>query len=139
MGAFLIPISMSSLRGLSHILTCRDEAATPFTLAIPPPELGPPQLLSSTRIQRGAEKGFCGGLFTKMGAQVTGQHKITMIVGITNRSDYDWQGTIELHLGSTAIPVGIGNVPAGATEEDTVEFDLDPGTHEVEGSLLIGP
>lgn len=138
MAAFLIPIGTSSLRGLGHILTCQEAAETPFTLAIPPPELGPPQILSSNRVTR-ADEGLCGGLVLEMAARIEGQHTIAMIVGITNDSEYQWKGTIQLQLGKTPIPVGIGEIEAGETREDTVEFDLDPGTHELEGSLLIGP
>lgn len=138
MAAFLIPIGTSSLRGLGHILTCEEKAATPFTLAIPPPELGPPQILSSKRISRD-DTGLCGGLSLEMGAQIRGQHTIAMTVGIKNGSEFPWRGTIQLRLGDTPIPVGIGHIPAGETRDDEVEFDLEPGTHELEGSLLIGP
>lgn len=138
MAAFLIPIATSSLRGLGHILTCREAAETPFTLAIPPPELGPPQILSSNRVSRD-EQGLCGGLLLEMAARIEGQHTISMVVGITNESKFPWKGTIQLQLGDTPIPVGIGEIPANSTREDAVEFDLEPGTHELEGSLLIGP
>ncbi len=59
LGAFLIPIGMSSLRGLTHVLTCKQSAETPFTLVTV--EGLAPQLLSSSRITKGDEKFLCGG------------------------------------------------------------------------------
>ena len=58
---------------------------------------------------------------------------------ITNTSRYLWRGTVELHIDNTSIPVDIGEIPSGRTATDTVDFKLDPGSHELEGSLLIGP
>lgn len=138
MGCLLIPIGMSGLRGLTHVLTCSDEAETPFTLVIL--EGQDPQLLSSSRLERGQEEeGLCDGLFVELGAAVVSNDVIKMDVPITNTSEFDWKGTVQLKLGSTSIPVDIGEVPAGATVQDEVEFTLDPGTFEVNGSLLIGP
>ncbi|MGH2809124.1 MAG: hypothetical protein ACRDKT_17810, partial [Actinomycetota bacterium] len=50
MGAFLIPIGMSSLRGLTHVLSCKQEARQPFTVIVSP--VGEPEVLSSMRISR---------------------------------------------------------------------------------------
>jgi hypothetical protein len=137
LGAFLIPIGMSSLRGLTHLLTCQEEAATPFTLVTP--EGLEPQLLSSTRISSEDEQFLCGGLSLNMGARAEGPGKVTMVLPITNNSEYLWQGTVTLQLGDTSIPVDIGSIPAGETRSDTVELNLESGTLEVTGSLLIGP
>jgi hypothetical protein len=109
LGAFLIPIGMSSLRGLTHLLTCQQEAATPFTLVAP--EGLEPQLLSSTRISAEDDELLCGGLSLNMGARAEGPGEVTMILPITNHSDYLWQGTVTLKLGDTSIPVDIGSVP----------------------------
>ena len=136
LGAFLIPIGMSSLRGLTHVLTCRDRVRTPFTLLIP--EEGAPEAVTSKRIHRESGE-ICGGLSLELGSRVAGERRLEMDVPITNQSRYPWQGTVQLLLDDTAIPVDIGEIPAGETETDTITFDLDPGTHEVTGSLLIGP
>lgn len=130
----------SSLRGLTHVLTCSDEVATPFTMIIPPE--GPPQVVSSTRIERGGEETLCGGLDVDLRARGSGEASVEMIVSITNNTDSIWQGSVNLALEgarSTSIPVSIGSIPAGGTGSDTVEFSLNEGTHEVAGSLLIGP
>lgn len=137
LGAFLIPIGMSSLRGLTHVLTCDEEVTTPFTLIVP--ERGEPTVVSSSVIERGQESGLCGGLFVNPQAQAEGPRQVAMILPIENRTDFPWQGTVKLVLGDITVPVGIGEIPAGETESDTVHLDLDPGSHEISGSLLIGP
>jgi hypothetical protein len=134
--AFLIPIGMSSLRGLTHVLTCRERVRTPFTLIIP--ELGAPEAVTSTRIHRD-DASICGGLSLDLGTRVKGPDELAMVIPITNESEYLWQGTVQLDLDGTAIPVRIGRIPSGATGSDTVSFDLERGSHEVSGSLLIGP
>jgi hypothetical protein len=137
LGAFLIPIGMSSLRGLTHVLTCDDEVTTPFTLIVP--ERGEPTVVSSTIIERGQEGGLCGGLFVNPQARAEGTGRVAMTLPIQNRTEFPWQGTVKLVLGDITVPVGIGEIPAGKTESDTVHLDLDPGSHEISGSLLIGP
>ncbi len=142
LGAFLIPIGMSSLRGLTHVLTCKESAATPFTLITPEGE--EPQLLSSTRISLEDEEFLCSddqgnGLSLNMGARALGPGRVQMILPITNHSEHLWQGSVTLVVGKTSIPASIGEIPAGETRTDTLELDLDPGEREVNGSLLIGP
>ena len=142
LGAFLIPIGMSSLRGLTHVLTCKEAAETPFTLITP--EGMEPQLLSSSRITEDTSEFLCEddqgkGLSLNMGARAQGPGKVDMILPITNHSDYLWQGTVTLMVGDTSIPADIGKIPAGETRTDILELKLDPGETEVNGSLLIGP
>lgn len=138
LGAFLIPIGMSSLRGLTHVLTCQDEAATPFSMIIPP-DGGDPLIQSSSRLERGQEAGLCGGLSLEMGARVVEDGRVQMELPITNNTEFLWRGTVKLVLGDTSIPVDIGEIAAGDTATDKVTFNLDPGTFELNGSLLIGP
>lgn len=136
-GVFLIPIGMSSLRGLTHVLTCKQSAETPFTL-ITPKGL-PPELLSSSRISVDDEEFLCGGLSLNMGARADGPGRVSMVLPITNNSEYVWKGSVTLVVGGTSIPASIGEIPPGETRRDVLELDLDPGTQEVNGSLLIGP
>lgn len=138
LGAFLIPIGMSSLRGLTHVLTCQEEAKQPFSMIIP--EEGNEVIIqSSTRISRDQSIGLCGGLELEIGARQSEGNRIIMELPITNNTDFPWRGTVSLLLGGTNIPVDIGAIPAGETATDEVEFSLDPGTFELNGSLLIGP
>jgi hypothetical protein len=134
--AFLIPIALSSLRGLTHVLTCQERVRTPFTLIIP--GRGAPEAVTSTRIQRD-EADICGGLSLDLGTRVAGPNRLAMVIPITNESEHLWQGTVQLELDGTAIPVRIGRIEAHDTESDSVTFDLERGSHEVTGSLLIGP
>jgi hypothetical protein len=135
--AFAVPLATSSLRGLTHVLVCEEEAGTPFTLAVP--REGPPLLTSSTRVARGREEGICGGLSLELAAREAGREKVAVVVPITNRSDLEWHGSVKLELESTSLPVRIGSIPPGRTRSDELTLRLPPGTHELDGSLLIGP
>jgi hypothetical protein len=137
LGTFLIPIGMSSLRGLTHLLTCRDEAEIPFTLIVP--EDGAPVIVSSNVIERDAPEGVCGGLVLDMGVGPSDPGRVQLRLPITNNTDYDWQGSVSLQLGDTTVPVDIGEIRAGETQSDTITVKVDPGELEVNGSLLIGP
>lgn len=137
LGAFLIPIGMSSLRGLTHVLTCEESAETPFTLTMP--ESGPPQVASSARIERG-DRGLCGGLALNMQAGAAGEGRVKMIVTLTNNTDSPWKGTVSLNLeGVGRIPVEIGAIAPEESVSDQLFIKLGPGSHELGGSLLLGP
>jgi hypothetical protein len=136
LGAFLIPIGMSSLRGLTHVLTCREPSRTPFTLIIP--EAGAPEAVTSTSFGRG-QGAICGGLSLDLGARVAGPDELEMVVPITNNTTFLWRGTVKLVLDDASIPIDIGEIAAGRTRSDTVAFDLDRGAHDLTGSVLIGP
>ena len=137
LGTFLIPIGMSSLRGLTHLLTCQDEAEIPFTLIVP--EEGAPVIVSSNVIERDEPEGVCGGLVLDMGVGPSDPGRVQLRLPITNNTEYDWQGSVSLQLGDTTVPVDIGEIRAGETRSDTVVVRVDPGEIEVNGSLLIGP
>lgn len=135
---FLIPISQANLRGLTHVLTCKQEIEQPFTVVIPPK--GEPELLSSVTISRDEpDPTLCGGLIAEPGVTTAGRGTITMVSRVQNNSPYPWRGTITLRLGKTSIPVGIGAVPAGETRSERVPFQLGRGTFQLNGSLSIGP
>ena len=137
LGAFIIPISLSSLRSLTHVLTCEQEARTPFAVIVQ--KKGPPVVTTSERITRHNSSTLCGGLSLNMGAQVLSPTKVQMVLPITNRTRYPWRGTVQLKLGNTSIPVAIGSIPAGETATANVPFSLERGSHSLNGTLLIGP
>ena len=137
LGAFLIPIGTSSLRGLTHVLTCDGETEVPFTLVVP--ERGDPVIVSSNVIVRNEPEGVCGGLVLNMGVGPGGPGRVELRLPITNKTEFGWRGTVRIRLGSTVVPVGIGEIKAGETREDTVRVNVSPGEIEVNGSLLIGP
>ena len=137
LGAFLIPILLSSLQGLTHVLTCQQATNIPFTVQLP--AHGNPTISSSSVITRNQANGLCGGLRLDMRVGAEGTNKVKIILPIQNGTKYDWEGSVKLHLGGTTVPVRIGRVPAGQTREEIIHFHVDPGTHEINGSLLIGP
>jgi hypothetical protein len=104
------------------------------------PKHGNPELLSSLRITRADQQGeICGGLTIEPRAKGNGPGNISFILPVHNQTDHLWRGTIELQLGDTQVPVDIGEVGPGQTASDTVSLNLGEGSHEIEGSLLIGP
>lgn len=136
---FLIPVSTSSLRGLTHVLTC--EAVIEATLAIDTSTSDAAVLGSADTVTRGDETHeLCDGLGASLELASTTDDRAELRLTIVNRSDTDWNGTIELQFGGTALPVSIGRVPARSTAEDSVTLRVEPGrTYEVSGTLLIGP
>ena len=137
LGAFLIPILLSSLQGLTHILTCQQATNVPFTVQLP--EHGQATISTSAVITREQANGLCGGLRLNMRVGQESANKVKIILPIVNGTKHEWQGSVKLKLGGTTVPVRIGSIPAGETRQDTIHFHVDPGTHEINGSLLIGP
>ena len=137
LGVFLIPILSSSLRGLTHVITCRRGAEVPFTITIP--EEGPADIISARTLERGEDETLCGGLLLRPAVGRSGPGRVAVTLAIENGTDFTWRGTAELRLGQTAIPVDIGRIRPGETESDTLELRVDEGTHELDGTLLIGP
>lgn len=137
LGTLLIPIGTSSLRGLTHVLTCNEATEVPFTLIVP--ERGDPVIVSSRVIERGQPEGVCGGLVLDMAVSPSSPGEVILRLPIANRTDFDWHGTVRIRLGDTIIPVDIGAIRAGETASDSVKVKVSPGEIEVNGSLLIGP
>lgn len=143
---FLIPLGTSTLRGLTHVATCEGEVAKPFSVVF---EDGEAIVLSSVVVSADDESdGLCGGLEVDVQAAVNTEGAVeaadlTLIV--TNNSEFVWRGTVAVSLGDLGmmgerlIPVSIGSVEPGESEQETVTFTLGDGFHEFNGSLLIGP
>ena len=143
LAVLLIPVGTSSLRGLTHILTCRDRSATPFSVQVP--EEGPPVISSSLILERDpsgapATNEICGGLTLNLVMSSTVEDRADLTLEIANNSDYGWRGSVRLQMGDTAIPIDIGHIDAGGTASDSFELRLDEGrSYEITGDLLIGP
>jgi hypothetical protein len=136
-GVFLIPIVGSSLRGLTHVLTCSGEVETPFTVVI---EDGlDPIVLSATRLVAGEAEGLCGGISVRFQARAVGGDRIALTLVLLNDTADPWRGTIGLELGRATIPISIGLVGSGRQEAETIVLRLNEGESEIAGSLLIGP
>ncbi|MDH5371321.1 MAG: hypothetical protein OEX97_00085 [Acidimicrobiia bacterium] len=136
-GVFLIPILSSSLRGLTHVLTCTGQVETPFTVIIE--EGSDPIVLSATQLIAGEEDAICGGIDVDFQARSVASTRIALTVVVINESSDPWRGTIDLELGRVRIPISIGLVAAGSEEAETVVLNLNEGESEIAGSLLIGP
>jgi hypothetical protein len=143
LGVLLIPIGTSSLRGLTHILTCQQAAATPFTIQVP--EDGPPSIQSSNVIERNPDgsvpdRSVCGGLTLDVTIGSTEKERADVTLAITNASEYGWRGSVQLQLDAVDIPIDIGEIGAGETATDDFELRLDAGSdYEIQGDLLVGP
>lgn len=139
LGVFLIPIGMSSMRGLTHILTCEEEVRTPFTFGIQDegePDIGSAFVLEPEDLDVGT---FCGGLTLDMQAQPIDEGRVDVLLPITNNTEHPWRGTVNLQVENIIVPVDVRQIPPGETRSDRVTLRLEPGTHELTGSLLIGP
>lgn len=139
LATFLIPIGVSGLRGLTHVLSCSSSVATPFTINIRPD--GVPTIASSSTITRDDDSSLCGGLIVDLAARGSSR-KVDMIVIITNRTHRPWQGTVQLNLGGQrqlSYPVRIGSIPALQVRRATVTLELPNGLTDIDGKLLIGP
>jgi hypothetical protein len=143
LGVLLIPIGTSSLRGLTHILTCQESAATPFSIEVPAD--GPPLITSSQILERNPDgsipdRSVCGGLTLDLLIGSREEDRAEATLAITNESEYGWRGSVQIKLDDIDIPIDIGEIGAGETAEDTFELRLDEGrTYAIEGDLLVGP
>lgn len=143
LAVLLIPIGTSSLRGLTHVLTCREASATPFSVVVP--EDGLPIISSSTVIERDpsgevVSNEVCGGLVLDLEMGPSEGARAQMVLRITNNSDFGWRGSVQLDLGGIDIPIDIGQIPAGGTASDDVTVNLTRNRqYEIQGNLLVGP
>lgn len=142
LAVFLIPIGLSSLRGLTHVLTCADEVETPFTVIFGD---GEPIVLSSASLVAGETGRLCGGLAVDIQAAAISDSEAELTLFIDNQTEYPWRGTINVALGeqsmmgSILIPVSVGRLAAGSSASETLPVRLGDGTHEFNGRLLVGP
>ena len=139
LGIFLVPVTTSSLRGLNHILACRDEVVA--TLVVDTRAADDSVTLgSSDSVTREEPPALCGGLTVGLTLADSTEDRADVTVTIANDTDEDWQGSVDLRLGDTAVPVAIGSIDAGTTASDTVRLRLSPGrSYEISGVLRIGP
>jgi hypothetical protein len=143
LSVLLIPIGMSSLRGLTHILTCQEQTVTPFGVVVPVD--GAPVISASTVIERSPDgtpgtAELCGGLTLDLRIGSRAEDRVNITLALSNGSEHDWRGSVQLRLDGTALPIDIGAIDAGETATDEVELRLESGeTYEIGGTLLIGP
>ena len=134
---FLIPVTQSSLRGLTHVLSCTERVDTPFQVILLEDE--EPIVTGSSVLTAGEETTLCGGLAVQISAGPSDTADIDVVVRVDNQSEHDWFGTVEVDVVGVRVPVDIGRIDAGTTEESRVSLTLPEGVTEFGGSLLVGP
>lgn len=134
---FLIPVTQSSLRGLTHVLSCTERVDTPFQVILLEDE--EPIVTGSSVIIAGEATTLCGGLAVQISAGPSDSADIDVVVTVDNQSQNDWFGTVEIDVVGVRVPVDIGRIDAGTTEESRVSLTLPDGVTEFGGSLLVGP
>lgn len=137
LGVFLIPIAVSSLRGLTHVVTCSQATNVPFTVSLP--QGADPTVSSAATFTRDDASSLCGGLTLDMHVGRVDADTLRVALPIHNGTAHAWQGTVKLDLGSTPVPIRIGRIAKGKTSTQSIKVHIDRGTHEINGSLLIGP
>lgn len=141
LGIFFIPFATSDLRGLTHVLTCTDAVSASLLVDDTERSGQSPVLGSAESVTRDeVGLGLCGGLEVDLQLASARDGRAEVEVAITNATEHDWKGSIELRFDDTPVPVAIGSIAEGATERDTVELRVRSGrAYEITGTLLIGP
>ncbi len=137
LGVFLIPIAVSSLRGLTHVVTCQQATNVPFTVSLP--EGSDPTVSSAATFTRNDTSSLCGGLTLDMHVGRVNADTLRVTLPIHNGTPHAWEGTVKLDLASTPVPIRIGRIASGSTSTQHVNVHIDRGVHDINGSLLIGP
>jgi len=138
-GVLLIPLWTSSLRGLTHLLTCDETTDTDFSLIVAPD--GTASALSSVRVDRDkGDREVCGGLVVDVGVRSSTAGSSDLLITISNRTGFGWHGSVQVDLDDVSFPIAVGEVAPDASVTEVVEVDLDRDrTYEIGGKLLIGP
>ena len=136
LGAFLIPVATSSLRGLTHVLTC-SAAEIPFSVDVRGDAA--PTIIRARSLERGGEEEACEGLDFEFRGGPAGPGHVNFAMEVTNGSDFDWHGSVKLRVGGDVVPLDIGEIRRGTTAGDTVRLRVPEGQTEVSGALLVGP
>lgn len=136
LGVFLIPIGLSSMRGLTHVVSCREAISKPFEVDFDP--AGEPLLTGSSVIEAGQDP-ICALLETDLSLRTAGPNRLEVTVPVENQGKDPWQGTVTLRVGDVLIPVQIGLVPPGESRSETLVLRLPAGVTGFSGELLIGP
>jgi hypothetical protein len=119
------------------VVTCEEATNVPFTVSLP--QGAAPTVSSAATFSRDDTDELCGGLTLNMAVGRLDADTLRVTLPIHNGTGHAWEGTVKLDLGKTPVPVRIGKIPKGKTSTHTVKVNFDPGMHEINGSLLIGP
>ncbi len=137
LGVFLIPIGLSSMRGLAHVLTCRELVESPFEVVMV--DGSGPVVIGSTTIDPDDSGLLCGGLAVEVAVATSLVADVELSVTVDNRSQSDWYGSMRLDVAGVLLPIGLGRVDRGETQTRVLDLRLPEGTTSFGGTLLIGP
>jgi len=163
-GTLLIPVATSSLRGLTHVLSCKSALSARFDVPIPAAGEDPePVLLDPTEITRPAPgettvpettttrppsttttapagpEPVCGGITVDMKLSTPQQGWVRVDLPVRNSGPHQWRGTVRLRVGSKTFPVDLGSIPPGQTRSKSLEVKVADKVKRVTGELLLGP
>jgi len=133
----LIPVGLGSLRGVGHVLSCRNQVATPFAVLLEPGES--PVVTGAVSSGSLVVAEHCGSLTVDIRADRPDQNRLGLVISVANGSKNPWRGTVQLDVSGVRIPVPIGRVEPGITREEPVVLTLPSGQTELTGALLVGP
>lgn len=139
-GILLIPLSVSSLGGLTQIVTCRDQASVPFTLGTS--TTGHPLILSAESLVRRSPLGpACAGLSLSMSVGPASVGRVLVVLDFHNATAFSWAGAVALHLGSLQSAVPVGRIGANSTRRTRLLVLVGPASAgtSLSGRLLVGP
>lgn len=142
LGVFLIPLGLSSLRGLTHVLTCEEQVATPFTVNL---DGEVPVVLSAVQLSPDDPALLCSALDIDVAAAAVTDRQVALTFTVANLTDTKWNGTVALDMtddsftDSISLPISIGSVAAGEVATETLNVRVREGTYEFSGTLLVGP
>ncbi len=133
----LIPVALSSQRGLSHTLTCTERAESPFQVVMIPGE--EPVITGAAVLDGGPPEVLCDGLSLEFEALGLPSGKVEVTVSIANSTEFDWFGTVQFEISGTRIPLDLGKVRAGGKRQASLALTLPEGVTQLNGRLLVGP
>ena len=142
LGLFLIPLTQSSLRGLTHVLTCEEAVATPFTVDL---DGSVPIVISAVQVTAGEDPRLCGALEVRIAARALEQSQLELTFTTENTSSHRWNGTVTVDLSDAgmeelvSVPISIGGLDAAQTRVESVTLRIPPGRYDLSGTLLVGP
>lgn len=163
LGTLLIPVVTSSLRGLTHTLSCSSALAARFDVEVPeageepetvlldptaitrPPDGGeavqttaPPETTTTTTAPEGPAP-VCGGITVDLSLSAPRPGVVRIELPVTNSGPHEWLGTVRLTVGTKQFPVDLGSIPPGQTRSRTLEVAVAEEIDRVTGELLLGP
>lgn len=137
MGSFLIPITTSTLNGLTHLVSCT--AAVDQSFAITAVDSKRAVIIGSSEVVRKPPEGDCAAVELNMVVRPDGKGYVRIAMPVSNQSSRAFRATVKLRLGDLRIPVPVGLVGPGQTKSKDLRIRLARDLKVVNATLLIGP